>query len=98
MTCTRISDSVIICHEPDAPPMPSRGLERRRRIIDRLREDGIRLTQVYRGHQLRRMQAAGRAYLAMMERTNDGSWAMGWVLSSIYDCVDLPCHEVEYTE
>jgi hypothetical protein len=89
---------MIVCHEPDAPPMPSRGLERRRRIIDRLREDGIRLTQVYRGHQLRRMQAAGKAYLAMMERANDGSWAMGWALSSIYDCVDLPCHEVEYTE
>lgn len=50
MTCTRISDTMIVCHEPDAPPM-SRGLERRRRIIDRLREDGIKLTQVYRGHR-----------------------------------------------
>lgn len=98
MTCTRISDNIIICHEPDAPPMPSRGLERRRRIIDRLREDGIRLTQVYCGHQLRRMRAAGKAYLAMMERANDGSWAMGWVLSSIYECLDLPYHEGAYIE
>ncbi len=100
MTCTRISDSVIICHEPDAPPMPSRGLERRRRIIDRLREDGVRLTQVYRGHQLRRMQAAGKAYsAALSEAAKDpGSWALFSMQCSIYECLDLPYHEGAYVE
>jgi hypothetical protein len=67
---------------------------------DRLREDGIRLTQVYRGHQLRRMQAAGKAYSAALSAAakDPGSWALFSMQSSIWDCLDVPYHEGAYIE
>ena len=99
MTCHLIPGGVV-CTEPGIPPMPTRNRERIRRRIDRLREDGRRLTEVYPpGKTLRRLQRAGLAYPSWAEehapRDRDGlpTWAAFSEIMSIYDCIDVPFTE-----